>query len=139
MKLVLLLALCVGCADSLAVYSDPRLKAPTEIAMNAWQEALNRGPCPVDLYWSPDADVYVTYAELDSIRRGEYEGERIRVDSDVEADDLAMVIAHELGHALGAGHAKDPAELMYSRQYEQRGPDPTGWDVAAVCEARNQP
>jgi hypothetical protein len=29
---------------------------------------------------------------------------------------MELVIAHELGHLLGLGHVKDPAELMFSTQ-----------------------
>jgi hypothetical protein len=40
-------------------------------------------------------------------------GAKIAVFTFRDLDDLVLVIAHEMGHALGLGHAEDPAAVMY--------------------------
>ncbi len=40
-------------------------------------------------------------------------GAQIAVFSFRDVDDLVLVLAHEMGHALGLGHAEDPAAVMY--------------------------
>jgi hypothetical protein len=138
--LVSLLAL--GCSSpALSVGADLELEEPTKIAIDAWNPALERGPCPVVLYWRFDsgADVFVSYGEPRHGRRAQHDDNSILVRRDIDPSQLAMAISHELGHALGMRdneHATDERELMFHAQPERTSPEPTGWDVAWVCAGR---
>lgn len=64
----------------------------------------------------------------------------ITVNTFMSKNELTLILAHELGHALGLNHVSNPKSIMYSRMGEQeRFPilQPTAEDLAALkalCE-----
>lgn len=51
--------------------------------------------------------------------QGEYSGNSITIYEFMRHDDLILVLAHEMGHALGMGHVQDPAAVMYYMVHEK--------------------
>ncbi len=70
--------------------------------------------------------------------QGDYSAREVNVYSFVDHDELVLVLAHELGHALSIGHVEDNTALMYYLMKDQPDPPaPTADDIAAfraVCE-----
>lgn len=141
-QMLLVLLTCACTSPSFYVYSEPRLTDPTAIAIGAWNTALLRGPCPeLQLYPSASEDSRITIHAGPGLGRMAFADKR-RITIDVEHHaktqriaDLPMTIAHEIGHALGAGHSTHVEDLMHSTPPARRGPMPTGYDVAKVCAA----
>lgn len=51
--------------------------------------------------------------------KGQFDGHKIDIYEFENQDDLRLVLAHELGHALSIGHNDDPTALMYPYANEQ--------------------
>ena len=74
------------------------------------------------------------YGPPRQFHKGEYTGREIMIFEFHDARDFALVLTHELGHALGIGHVDDPAAIMNAMSGKQVM-EPLGLapaDVAAV-------
>lgn len=59
------------------------------------------------------------YGVAREFEKGVYNGREINIYQFNENNDLRLVLAHELGHALGIGHVENPQSLMYYLMSEQ--------------------
>lgn len=53
------------------------------------------------------------YGEHRRFHKGEYNGKEITIYQYHDLDDLILILAHELGHALGLAHVDDPKAVMH--------------------------
>jgi predicted Zn-dependent protease len=54
-----------------------------------------------------------SYGEHRRFHKGEYDGKEITIYQYQDLDDLILILAHELGHALGLAHVDDPKAVMH--------------------------
>lgn len=74
------------------------------------------------------------YGESREFEKGVYNGQEINIYQFNETNDLRLVLAHELGHALGIGHTENPESLMFYLMAEQdvKIPELSSEDIQAV-------
>jgi predicted Zn-dependent protease len=59
------------------------------------------------------------YGENRRFHKGEYNGKEITIYQYQDRDDLILILAHELGHALGLNHVADPKAVMHELLSDQ--------------------
>lgn len=82
------------------------------------------------------------FGEANEFNQGEYNGVGINIYQFREKTDLELVLAHELGHALGVGHVENSQSIMYYLMEKQNLEDIklTLEDLAAIrgiCKIEN--
>lgn len=71
--------------------------------------------------------------------QGNYTGKEINIFQFSGVDDLRLVLAHEMGHALGMDHVDDPQAIMYYLMDQQniKNLQPAPADLAAIKKSCN--
>ena len=59
------------------------------------------------------------YGEAREFDQGEYNGSQINIYQFRDLPELRLVLAHELGHALGMNHTENSASIMYYLMQDQ--------------------
>lgn len=80
------------------------------------------------------------FGEAREFDQGDYSNGRINIYEFENISDLRLVLAHELGHALGIGHVENPKSIMYYLMDKQDLSNPilSKEDIAAfnqICKA----
>lgn len=91
----------------------------------------------VDAYNAQVGQYNDTFAEATEFTQGDYQGTHINIYQFGSREELVLVLAHELGHALGIDHVENESSLMYQQMGAQQiAQGATAEDIAAfgaVC------
>lgn len=85
--------------------------------------------------YNQDVTTYESlYGDGKAFDQGVYTGKEITIYQFSETNDLVLVLAHELGHALGMDHVENPKSIMYYLMAKQDvdHPLPSAEDMQAV-------
>ena len=98
------------------------------VAVDALNAAAKKINAKVDVYNAQAGEDYEQGAYV-----ADKEGKRINIFEFEDQADLARVLSHEFGHALGLDHVENPDSIMYSFNIGS-GLDLSAEDVAALKE-----
>jgi predicted Zn-dependent protease len=83
------------------------------------QALEERGKTLADTYTRQVQSYNALYGESRQFHKGEYNGKDITIYQYHDTADFTLVLAHELGHALGIDHVDDPKAVMHAFLAEQ--------------------
>jgi hypothetical protein len=111
-------------AKKASINADLKNLLKQEGELNKAGEELNRlgeeANALVEIYNAEVVRYNNVYTERSEVfTQGDYERDRINVYTYSTKDELATVLAHELGHALGIGHVEGGDSLMYYLMADQ--------------------
>jgi hypothetical protein len=141
--LILAALFAVGCNAPFAVWSAPGLEGDTAEAVAVWNDALAEH-CPqhpglVLVSDRDEATVSVAWGTVPGTHYGASEThDQIVVEPRLRgkrAGLLQHVIAHEIGHALGAGHDREGTLMQPVSPKNVQEAHVTARDVAQICGA----
>lgn len=89
------------------------------------------GNAKIALYNAEVVEYNEVFGALETFTQGDYERERINIYKFSDVDELARVIIHEFGHALGVGHVEGEGSVMYYLMTEQSSPALSAEDISA--------
>ncbi len=104
--------------DELNVQIEADRAAINEMA-NRMQSTKKRGHRMTDAYKTEVATFKTRYGKYKRFNQGVYNGKAIVIYQFEDISDLTLVMAHELGHALGLKHVDDPRAVMHYLMGEQ--------------------
>lgn len=81
--------------------------------IDAVNDAATKAKEAVDAYNAQVGTYNDTFAEASEFTQGDYQGTHINIYQFSSREELVLVLAHELGHALGIDHVENEASLMY--------------------------